>query len=50
MDGTIQGGTTSHAARTELETQNILYINQKLLYKVGNTKHHTTLSSQLTKH
>jgi hypothetical protein len=42
--------TTSHAARTELETQNILYNTEKLLTKVEKRERQTRLHSQLTKH
>ena len=43
------GGTISHAATTELETQNILYNAEKLLSKVEKREHQTMLHSQLTK-
>jgi UDP-N-acetylglucosamine 2-epimerase len=41
----LTGGTISHAAKTELETQNILCSTEKLLSNVEKRKHQTTLHS-----
>jgi hypothetical protein len=39
------GGTMSHVAVTELQTQNILYAMKKLIPSVDKIKHPTTLQS-----